>query len=109
MPSSRGDIPLLVQSQTFVTTVNEAIEQLSVIGAGGVLGFQIDTPPGGPSEGDAYVIGTSPTGAWAGEANNLAHWLNGAWVFYPAFNGLNVFNISGPNFVWFNGTVWAVV
>lgn len=31
-----------------------------------------NTPPGSPSIGDAYVIGTSPTGAWAGNTGKIA-------------------------------------
>ena len=31
-----------------------------------------NSPPGSPSLGDAYVIGSSPTGAWAGSAGKLA-------------------------------------
>jgi hypothetical protein len=31
-----------------------------------------NTPPGSPSVGDAYIVGASPTGAWAGHAGKIA-------------------------------------
>lgn len=41
----------------------------------------LNTPPGSPVADDLYVVGTSPTGAWAGYAGYLAIWLGSAWGF----------------------------
>ena len=49
----------------------------------GVVDRAINAPPGSPTEGDAYILGASPTGVWAGRANALAGWLGGTWVFFP--------------------------
>lgn len=38
-----------------------------------------DTPPGSPVSGDMYAIGDTPTGAWAGQAGNLAQWTGAVW------------------------------
>ena len=37
-------------------------------------------PPEGPTIGDRYLVGHSPTGAWVGSADHIALWL-GAWTF----------------------------
>lgn len=47
-----------------------------------------NTPPTGV-EGQRFIVGTAPTGAWAGQANKLARFLNGAWQFYDARYALN--------------------
>lgn len=31
-----------------------------------VKGYLTNTPPGSPSDGDCYIVGAAPTGAWAG-------------------------------------------
>lgn len=41
----------------------------------------LSTPPGSPAAGDTYIVGSSPTGAWAGKANQVAVWSGTAWVF----------------------------
>lgn len=51
------------------------------------LGFNASTtanaPTGSEIDGTNYLVGTSPTGAFAGKANNLASKINGTWVFAP--------------------------
>jgi hypothetical protein len=42
-----------------------------------------ETPPASPAETDAYVLGATPTGDWAGYANRIAYRVSGAWTFYP--------------------------
>lgn len=39
------------------------------------------TPPGSPADGDTYIVGPSPTGAWAGQADKVAVWSGTEWVF----------------------------
>lgn len=48
-----------------------------------------NSPPGSPAEGARYIVGTAPTGAWAGQANKLARYLDTAWEFYDARYALN--------------------
>lgn len=65
-----------------------------------------NTPPGSPVTGDMYVVGTSPTGAWSGQANNLAQWTGSAWLFTAADHGMSVVSVAtGVLSVW-NGTAW---
>lgn len=54
----------------------DALMQLAVVSVGD------NAPPGSPANGARYVVGTAPTGAWAGRANQVAQWLDGAWRFF---------------------------
>jgi len=47
-----------------------------------------NTPPAGV-EGQRFIVGTAPTGLWAGQANKLARFLGGAWQFFDARYALN--------------------
>ncbi len=64
----------------------------------------LDTPPGSPAQGARYIVGTAPTGAWAGQANALAMWLDTAWRFYTARYALN--KVDGRIYLR-TGTTWA--
>jgi len=70
------------QSQPDVTH-NEALNLLQMILAGGVIAIGNNTPPVSPSEGDTYIVGTSPTGAWAGRPNTIAGFFFSVWIFLP--------------------------
>lgn len=66
-----------------------------------------NTPPGSPSEGDRHIVGTSPTGAWAGQANALAVYRNGAWQFYAPSAGFSAYNVGDTTVYRYNGSAWA--
>lgn len=54
---------------------------MSVALALSIKGNGTNTPPGSPAVGDQYIVGGSPTGAWAGHGGELATWIFGAWRF----------------------------
>lgn len=87
-----------------------------------VKNLTLSTPPGSPSNGDTYIVGASPTGAWAGQANAVAYWAvdaqdgpsitpniaTGAWEFYTPLAGWQVWD-TNTNASWrFNGTNWVL-
>ena len=41
----------------------------------------LNTPPSTLSAGDSYVVGPAPTGVWAGKANQVAVYDQGAWAY----------------------------
>ena len=65
-----------------------------------------NSPPGSPANGARYIVGTSPTGAWAGQANKLARYLDSAWQFFDARYALNA--ADGALYVR-SASTWAVV
>lgn len=53
----------------------------------------LNAPPGGtPTANTRYQVGTSPTGAFAGQANKIARWTAaGAWTFIAAVEGATIY------------------
>jgi hypothetical protein len=45
------------------------------------LDMGLNTPPGSPAKGDTYILGASPTGAWASQANKIAVYNGTSWIF----------------------------
>jgi hypothetical protein len=55
----------------------------------------LNDPPASPALGDRHIIGAAPTGAWAGQANQLAYWTvdetsTQKWEFIEPENGMTV-------------------
>ncbi len=69
----------------------------------------LNTPPGPPTEGQCWIVGASPSGVWAGQANRLAQRIGGAWAFYAPFLGLVVFDVATLAQWGWNGSAWAAV
>lgn len=60
---------------------NEKTRRFEVYMTGAVLAKDQNAPAGGESNGDAYLIGATPSGAFATfTAGNMAARINGAWV-----------------------------
>lgn len=67
--------------------LNLALNKLDAILNIGVMTAFENDPPGSPSEGDRHIVGGTPTGAWAGHADEIARYLDGAWHFYEPTDG----------------------
>lgn len=88
-------IPELAQAQAFPeVTHNEAIVLLQLLQKG-VIDRGLNPPPGAPTEGDSYILGAAPTGAWAGRANALAIFWGGVWRFLPGRDDLGAIIAMG--------------
>lgn len=68
---------------------NEALQLLDCAIAACVEGVGVDTPPGAASPGSAYIVGTAPTGAWAGKAGNVATMTAAGWRFLAPVDGFS--------------------
>lgn len=63
-------------------------------------------PPATPAAKDRYIIGASPTGAWAGRANQIAEWTGTAWSFVVPTVGMTCIVDDEAKQYTFNGTAW---
>ena len=106
----RAGLPQLSEGQAAKTvSINEALSKLEALTVGGIISRTLTTPPASPVEGDLYIVPTSATGVWSGQATKIAHYLNGAWQFYTPASGWHLFSIPDAKFVWFNGSAWGIV
>lgn len=53
-----------------------------------------NAPPISPINGDTYLVGTAPTGAWVGHAKDIAEWDGSQWVFTDAVQGDYLYNTT---------------
>jgi hypothetical protein len=93
MTTPRLGAPELTEGQaTPETTVNEQVRYLEQ-GANHVVVIDRDLadPPGSPADGDRYLIAGSPTGAWSGQAGNIAFYMNTEWKIIPAREGMTAY------------------
>lgn len=74
------------QAQKHVTH-NEAIELLDMIVQLALEATGATLPHVSPAEGQAWGLGTVPTGAWAGQAGKIATWRGGGWLFVTPRTG----------------------
>lgn len=70
-----------------------------------VVNQTTNTPPA-VTNGAQYIIGSSPTGAWAGNPAKIAHGENGVWVIYSPANGWLAYDQSLNEFYRYNGSAW---
>lgn len=87
--STRYQLPYIMpgQAQKHVTH-NEAIRALDVLLHVSAVSREVENVPAEPQEGESYLLGETPQGVFAGHANKLAHFVDGAWMFYTPVNGL---------------------
>lgn len=89
------------------TTVNEALALIDMIAGGGVLGLRND-PPSAPTSGQVWIVGTTPTGVFAGQSNCIAGWTDGGWRFAKPVQGMRVHDLQSGAMRLFDGS-WNVV
>lgn len=60
----------------------DQVSQLTVVS-------RTNTPPGSTTDGAAYIVTATATGAWTGKEGQIAYWLNSvaAWQFIVPANG----------------------
>ncbi len=100
-------LPLIqaAQAQKYVTH-SEAIELLDMIVHLTVQGFTAETPPALALEGQSWALGASPTGAWAGQAGNIASWRGGGWLFVTPVVGWQAWGVSEAKLRVYTSSGW---
>lgn len=99
-------ITLIAQSQAQKeVTANQAFTTIDALMNVGAIDRGLDTPPGSPLDGDLYIIGSSPTGAWAGQAGNIAYYQSG-WKFITPNEGMTLWVNDEDLLYTFDGSAW---
>ncbi|MFZ5792124.1 MAG: DUF2793 domain-containing protein [Pseudomonadota bacterium] len=111
MPTTNLGLPLLAadQAQKHVT-VNEGLLAIDGIVQCAIKELNRNAPPTTAADGDRYIIGSAPTGAWTGKAYKLAIALDSAWRFHEPRPGWRVYNLADDTlYVLDSGSVWRKV
>ena len=97
------------QAQKHVTH-NAALQRLDQLVQLRLNSVGAETPPGLPEAGEMHALGSSATGAWAGQAAQLAHWDGTAWQFISPQQGWLAWDLSAAELrVWSEGDLtWMV-
>ncbi len=96
---------LTAQAQKEVTH-NDALNLLDIFTRPTVLELAKNAPPVSPSAGDCYIVGASPTDAFAGHEQEIACYTDNGWLFAAPFKWLDVVNEADGTRYIFNGTAW---
>ena len=107
--SARLALPLLQSGQAQKeVTHNEALALLDLAVQAGVAAVGVNAPPDAPAPGACWIVGTTPTGAWAGHAAALAGWTDGGWRFVAATEGMAVWSVADVMAARYVGGAWTV-
>jgi len=92
--SPRFGLPLLFAGQAQKEVfVNEAHALTDALLHPAIEG-EADAPPAAPADGESWLVGETPTGAWADHAGALASYQPGGWIFTAPRDGLRVLDRS---------------
>lgn len=102
-------LPLLFAGQAQKEfTVNEALALADAL-LHCAIEDEANDPPATPVEGTAWLVGSAPTGAWAGQAGMLACRQLGNWLFVAPRDGLKALNRTTGQEMRYAGTWLAPV
>lgn len=108
MPTTpRFALPLLAvaQAQKEVTH-NEALILLDALIHAAVEAGPLAAPPSSPVDGQCWIVGATPTGAWAGQGNAIAIRAGGGWRFAPGRAGMRATRLTDGARLRFDGAAW---
>lgn len=105
--TARLGLPLVdgAQAQKHVT-VNEALVLLDAIVQARVLDRDRTAPPTSSAEGDAHLVASGASGAWAGADGQIAARFDGAWRFLTSRPGWLVWVAAEGRLIVRGETTW---
>ena len=87
-------------------TVNEAFQTMDFASFPAVEQPPLNDPPASPAIGSCYIVGSSPTGAWAGSAGYVAGYSSGGWRLLKPLEGMAVYVKSGSYCARYRSGAW---
>ena len=87
---------------------NEALRRLDVAVAAAVEAVGGNTPPASPVDGQCFIVGTAPTGVWAGHASAIAGYVAGGWRFVAPIAGMRVLDKASGQTATYDAAAWVV-
>lgn len=104
--TSHTNISLVEQSQAQKeVTVNAALTRIDALMNTGAKSRSTSAPPISPAQGDLYIVGSSPTGAWVGQGGKLAFY-DQSWKFITPMEGMTLWvNDEDVTYV-YDGANW---
>ncbi len=100
-------LPLLAQAQAQKhVAVNEALSILDGLAQLTLESVSTVTPPGGATEGQAYLVPWGATGVWATRVGDVAVFSNGGWLYVRSRAGWRAFVKDEGRQYLCDGAVW---
>jgi hypothetical protein len=107
-------------NQTYYDQLRTLLQALDQLIMGSVINSTNVVPPVSPNNGDAYLILSTPSGAWTGQLGKIAVWdtqvtnsgtntLSPAWVFYTPQPGWTLWNVATSQYLLYNGSTWGAI
>lgn len=90
-------------------TVNSTLTKLDALVMMSIKDRDLSTPPVSPTEGHRYIVASSPTGSWTGQAGKIAAYQNGGWVFYTPKIDFQAYVEDENTEVFYTGSSWNVI
>ena len=107
--TARLGLPLLSAAQAQKeTTVNEALTRADAMIGATVVAVAPAAVPLSPAPGQCWIVGTAPSGNWAGHANAIAAWTEGGWRFVTPIEGMSVWSVADTMTARFSGSAWTL-
>lgn len=107
--SARFALPLIAPGQAQKEmTHNEALTLVDLALHASVVEAGVDVPPANPQVGQCWIVGSAPTGAWAGQARAIAGSTAGGWRFVQPQPGMRAWVASRSEWLGFVGTAWTL-
>jgi hypothetical protein len=92
--------------ELYAETVSDAFWRLDALIDLCLKGQFVDAPPSSPADGDAWLTGGAPSGAWTGQAYKIAACRDGGWQFLAPFDGLRAWVEDDGCFIVYRGGGW---
>lgn len=104
------DLPYILpaQAQKYITH-NESLNVLDVLVQLQVQSDQLLQPPELIEEGNLYLVASPSVLEWQDKDNQIAHYLNGGWMFYEPSDGWRVWVQESEEFKVWQGDTWQTI